>query len=76
LRTAALPNGFWTVISNEESMLADHIKAQGGQVQAKDLDERQRVVANHLVAKGLLTRLKQNNKLCYQLESPDQIWRI
>jgi hypothetical protein len=76
VRTAPLPNGFWTVISNEEAQLCDHILKHNGRVAAKNLDERQRVVARHLIGKGLLTRIKDQNTLYYQLESPDQLWRI
>lgn len=71
-----LASGIGTVISNEESILLDQLsKAEGG-LARNDLDERQQIVAVNLVKKDVLTRVKRDGTIYYQVPNTAHIWRI
>jgi len=77
LRELDLLSGMRTFISNEEHLLLEKIRSQEGhQMCKRDLDEREQLVANQLVHKDVLTRIKKDGKLCYVLPDADAIWRM
>lgn len=65
-----------TPVSNEENLLIDKITSNGGSIRKSKLDEREQVVAKNLVARGVLTRTRQEDKLYYCVDDPEDIWRI
>lgn len=77
MRELDLLSGMRTFISNEEHLLLDKLRAlEGHQILKNALDEREQLVANRLVHKDVLTRIKKDGKLCYVLLDAASIWRI
>jgi arginine repressor len=68
-------SGLHQVISNEEALLLDVITQAGGHVSKHKLDARQAQVARELTHRQVLTRHKQDGKICYKLPA-DHTWRI
>jgi UDP-N-acetylglucosamine transferase subunit ALG13 len=75
MRIITLSSGTRSLISNEEALLLDLIKNQGGSMYKKHMDERQQQVAVNLTQRSVLTRVRSQGKLMYQLCEP-HIWRI
>lgn len=70
-----LPQGFSTVISNEEHELLQKFD-QSPHVLKRNLDHRQQEVARNLSHRGILTRTRVDGKLAYLPPSMDNLWRI
>jgi len=76
MKIIELGSGLRTVVSNEENLLLCKIRDAGGRLARGQLSERERVLAMDLVKKGVLTRLRAQDKLYYQVDDPDKVWRI
>ena len=75
MKVLHLNQGFQMLISNEQSELLDKFEEQ--QVWLKrQLTEREQLLANELVNKGVLTRCQVQNKLAYTKPNMSQVWRI
>lgn len=75
MRVFHLTQGYQILISNEQSELLDKFETHEP-VLKRSLDERERVVANELVNKGVLTRCMVKDRLAYCKPDPEQVWRI
>lgn len=76
MKIIELATGINVVISNEESLLLTTIQEHNGIIQKKMLDARQQVVAANLVNRDVLTRARQDGKICYTIIDPKSVWRI
>ena len=69
--------GAWrTPVSNEENLLLAKISEHKGLLPKSSLSLREKQIAKNLVARGVLTRLKRDDKLYYSFEDPSDQWRI
>jgi len=69
--------GAWrTPVSNEENLLLVKISQHKGLLPKSSLSLREKQIAKNLVARGVLTRLKRDDKLYYSFEDPSDQWRI
>jgi hypothetical protein len=69
--------GAWrTPVSNEENLLLAKISEHKGLLPKSCLSLREKQIAKNLVARGVLTRLKRDDKLYYSFEDPSDQWRI
>lgn len=75
MRMLDLPQGFQIVISNEQSELLDKFE-ESHIILKRKLTEREQVLANELVNKGVLTRCVQEHKLAYCKPNIQDVWRI
>lgn len=76
MKAIDLPSGFSTLISNEESLLLSKVAGHPDGLAKSALDEREQTVANNLVKKDVLTRVKTEGKLYYRAPDLRHIWRI
>lgn len=60
-------------VSNEENLLLEKVKGSLMPLTKESLSLREKEVARHLVHKGILTRVKMNNKLCFIANHLDEI---
>lgn len=75
MKILELSSGLRTVVSNEENMVIELIQQNHGLIHKRQLDERQQQVASDLVKRDVLTRTREQGRICYRLPS-DPIWRI
>lgn len=69
--------GAWrTPVSNEENLLINKITGNQGSIARSSLSDREKVVAKNLVSRGVLTRVKRDDKLYYSFDDPSDQWRI
>ena len=69
--------GAWrTPVSNEENLLINKITGNQGSIAKSSLSDREKVVAKNLVARGVLTRVKRDDKLYYSFDDRSDQWRI
>jgi hypothetical protein len=61
-------------ISNEEDMLLEKVKGSKLPLPKESLTLRETEVARGLVHRGILTKVKMNNKLCYIANQLEEIW--
>jgi pheromone shutdown protein TraB len=59
-------DGLTVAITNEEADLLLQFDEQTPSVARKDLDERKQIMANNLVNKNVLKRIKENGRIVYK----------
>lgn len=64
MRLAEISDGLPTFITNDEASLANRIKHEG-QVNKKDLNENDLVIADKLVRKNVLKRRRNGNDIYF-----------
>lgn len=63
-------------ISNEESVLLERVKGAIDPITSRQLDEREQELARRLVHRGVLDRVKIDDKSCYIYNDLEEVWRI
>jgi hypothetical protein len=63
-------------ISNEEMILLEKIKGSAEPLSPRDLEERESVIANRLVHRGVLSRVKIDGKSCLVYNDLEDLWGI
>lgn len=59
-------DGLTVAITNEEADLLLQFDEQTPSVARRDLDERKQIMANNLVNKNVLKRIKENGRIVYK----------
>jgi hypothetical protein len=59
-------NGLSVAITNEEADLLLQFDEQTPSIARRDLDERKQIMANSLVNKNVLKRIKENGRVIYK----------
>lgn len=65
MRIVELLNNIALPITNEEAEVLDMLNDQK-ELRKADLDERQQIMANHLVNKDVLYRISENGRISYK----------
>ena len=66
MKIVEILNGLSVVITNEEADLLLQFDDQTPSVARRDLDERKQIMANNLVNKNVLKRIKENGRIVYK----------
>lgn len=69
-----IKGGWLQPVSNEENVLMERVKGAGSPLKKSQLSEREQEVARNLVSRGLLTRLRIDDKLCFVVNDIEDIW--
>jgi transcription initiation factor IIE alpha subunit len=65
MRIVELLNNITLPITNEEAEILDLLNDRR-ELRKSDLDERQQIMANHLVNKDVLYRINENGRIIYK----------
>ena len=66
--------GLLQPVSNEENILIEKVRGYDSPLPRSQLDAREQEVARMLVSRGLLTRIRVEDKLCFTVNDLDEIW--
>lgn len=66
MKIVEILNGLSVAITNEEADLLLQFDDQTPSVARRDLDERKQIMANNLVNKNVLKRIKENGRIVYK----------
>lgn len=66
MKIVEILNGLSVAITNEEADLLLQFDEQTPSVARRDLDERKQIMANNLVNKNVLKRIKENGRIVYK----------
>jgi len=69
-----IKGGWLQPVSNEENVLMERVKGASSPLPKSQLSEREQELARNLVSRGLLTRLRIDNKLCFTVNDLEDIW--
>ena len=71
-----IKGGWLQPVSNEENVLMERVKGASSPLLKSQLSEREQELARNLVSRGLLTRLRIDNKLCFTVNDLEDIWGL
>ena len=66
MKIVEILNGLSVAITNEEADLLLQFDDETPSVARRDLDERKQIMANNLVNKNVLKRIKENGRIVYK----------
>lgn len=66
MKIVEIMNGMSVAITNEEADLLLKFDEQTSGMARRDLDQRQQLMANNLVNKNVLKRIKENGRIVYK----------
>jgi hypothetical protein len=66
MKIVEITNGMSVAITNEEADLLLQFDEQTPSMARRDLDQRQQLMANNLVNKNVLKRIKENGRIVYK----------
>ena len=66
MKIVEILNGLSVAITNEEADLLLQFDEQTPSLARRDLDERKQIMANNLVNKNVLKRIKENGRIVYK----------
>jgi len=66
MKIVEIMNGLSVAITNEEADLLLQFDDETPSVARRDLDERKQIMANNLVNKNVLKRIKENGRIVYK----------
>ena len=66
MKIVEITNGLSVAITNEEADLLLQFDEQTPSLARRDLDERKQIMANNLVNKNVLKRIKENGRIVYK----------
>ncbi len=75
MRFVEIRGNFLVPISNEEIILLERIKGAIVPIRPRDLEERELILANRLVHRGILSRVKIDGKLHLMYNDLEDQWR-
>lgn len=76
MRFREIQGGLQVPVSNEEQELVDLIEEEGGIILKKKLNIRHKELARKLTSRGVLKRVKREDKLYYKLNNLEDLWRF
>lgn len=69
MKIVEILNGLTVAITNDEADLLLQFDEQTPSIARHDLDERKQIMANNLVNKNVLKRIKENGRIVYKRKS-------
>mgnify|MGYP003347246883 FL=1 len=66
MKIVEITNGLSVAITNEEADLLLQFDDETPSLARRDLDERKQIMANNLVNKNVLKRIKENGRIVYK----------
>lgn len=76
MRFREIRGGLIVPVTNEEQSLLERIEAGEGQIERKDLNERERELARLMVSKGTLNRYRREDQTVFVINDLEDIWRL
>lgn len=70
-----IAGGLLQPVSNEENILVERVRNSEIPVKKLMLSEREQELAKNLVHRGILTRISNNNEICFIINDVRDIWR-